>query len=291
MSRVRDLAFAELAPKLSNCAIARIYEVDEATVRRGLKRVGYNSQLVLPLYPDVVLDAPIDITLDKLAITADWHIPLTDFAYVNDFTADCRERGVKDLLIGGDFFNFDSLSQYDPKQQTAGLKRELDEGMNVMNALLGTFDRIYYIWGNHDARLHRSLGFKLEFDEAMRLVFGAIGEDALERITFSNLDHAYATVAGERWYICHPQNYSKIPLSTPRQLAAKVGCNVVTAHAHHLAIGYAVDGKNVVVEAGGFFDKTKTAYLQRSTTFPNWTQGYLLLDGNDVLINSPRFRS
>lgn len=290
--RDQDILYSQLAPRMSNRAIARHFSTSEASVRRGLARVGYSRHLVQPLYPDIELDTPIEIVSDRIAITADWHVPLTDYDYVNDFLGVCRKRKVKDLLIGGDFFNFDALSMYDPKQDSAGLERELSEGIHIMETLLETFDRIYYIWGNHDARLHRSLGFKIQFAEALKLVFGSLGEEALERITFSNLDHANVTVAGEKWYVCHPQNYSRVPLSTPRTLAAKFGCNVVTAHSHHSAIGFAINGQDIVAEAGGFFDKTKTAYLQRSTTFPSWVQGYMILDATSnphALVHSPRF--
>ena len=77
-----------------------------------------------------------------------------------------------------------------------------------------------------------------------------------------------------RWRLCHPATYSRVPLTTPRTLAAKFNCNVICAHAHHAAIGFASDGIKTVAEIGGLFDQTKTAYLQRTTTFPTWTPGY-----------------
>jgi predicted phosphodiesterase len=193
---------------------------------------------------------------------------------------EAREREIKTLVIAGDFLNFDSLSQYDPKQQEAGLEREINEAVGVMRILLETFKDIYYIWGNHDARLHKALSYKLQFRHAMRLVFGDLGSAAIDRITFSNLDHCYVQGAsgGVPWYVCHPASYSRVPLSQGRRLAAKHGMSVVTAHSHHCAMGPAENGKHIVVEAGGFFDAESTAYLQRSSTFPTWVPGYLILD-------------
>jgi len=278
----------------SNYKIADHFKVNESSIRRGLKGV---ARHLLPTDSDFVhrmkitLDEPMRHTGD-IAITADWHVPLYDAEYANRFISEARARGHKDLLIAGDFFNFDALSAYDPKQHSAGLEGELVEALSVMRILLETFENIYYLWGNHDVRLHRALGFALQFQSAMKLVFGNLGDEALERIKFTNLDHMYVDVpGGESWYVCHPQNYSRIPLSTARVLAAKYNANVITAHSHHCAVGYATDGERVVAEIGGLFDRHKTAYLQRSTTFPTWQTGYAFLEGGKLIVDSPGWQT
>jgi len=283
--------YADFASRgLSNYQIAAEFGVDESSVRRGLRALGYQRHLV-PLDIDdrlqLHLDRPIKIEGD-LMVTADWHIPLYDPALVNEVIETGREQGLTSLLIAGDFFNFDALSHYDPKQDGAGLAVELNESVAVMRVLLQTFDTIYYLWGNHDARLHKALGFSMKFREAMKLVFGNLGREALDRIQFSNLDHCWLDTGDQfDWYICHPQSYNRAPLSTARKLAAKENAHVITAHAHHCAAGYAEDGKKVVAEAGGLFDVTKTAYLQRSTTHPNWTQGFGFIKDGRLTLKSP----
>lgn len=238
---------------------------------------------------NIEVDKPIVLPRDELyAITADWHIPLYDPDYVNTFIEDARERGARSLVVAGDFFNFDALSAYSPKQEEAGLKTELEEAALVMRALLESFSDIYYLWGNHDARLHRALGFTIQFREAMKMVFGVLGNEALSRVKFTNLDHMWIGGEGEdRWYICHPGSYTRIPLSTARTLATKYNANVITAHSHHCAVGYAINGRHVVSEIGGLFDRHKTGYLQRSTTFPTWSQGYAFLDSGRLIVRSP----
>jgi len=292
-----DALYVHLANKgLSNRAIGKMLSVDESTVRRGLAREDYKRHLV-PLDLDerfgFNLDKPLTLTDERIAITADWHVPLYDPGYVNHLIETCRTRNVRTLLIGGDFFNFDSLSAYFPKQSDAGLEPELVEGQAIMRVLLESFDKIVYIWGNHDARLHKSLGFAIQFKEAMRLVFGSLGNEALAKIEFSNLDHAWINQSdGRDWYVCHPASYTRMPLSTARQLSAKYNTNVITAHSHHCAVGYAVDGKKIVAEIGGLFDQAKTAYLQRSTTHPTWAQGFAILEqGEPLFVDSPGFRT
>lgn len=282
---------------LSNRAIARRFGVDESTVRRALASIDYVRGFVpeeegeLEERFNITLDKPLEHTGD-IMLTADWHIPLYDPAYVNQMLATARRESLGTLCIAGDFFNFDALSQYDPKQSEAGLERELNEGVAVMRVLLETFDTIYFLWGNHDARMHRALGFAIQFREAMRVMFGSLGEEAVDRIVFTNLDHMWIEGHGAYpWYVCHPKSYSRVPLAGSRALSAKVDANVACAHSHHCAVGYGVDGKRLAVELGGLFNKDKTAYLQRSTSFPNWQQGYGWLKDGTFNLTSPGFRT
>lgn len=277
----------------SNYKIAERFGVHESTVRRGLRDIGYKRHL-LPLdHPkryEFEIDTPIVVNAKRVMITADWHIPVYDHEYVNEMILTARELSITTLVIAGDFFNFDSLSQYDPKQADAGLEREYYESLSTMRVLLETFDKIVFIWGNHDARMHKALGFKMRFAEAMRMVFGALGEEALDRIQFTNLDHMIVRSGSESFYVCHPESYNSTPLASARKIANKVNMNVITAHSHHCAIGFAEDGQKIVIEAGGLFDRHKTAYLQRSTTFPTWTQGFVWIEDGVPHVHSPRWR-
>src|SRR5690348_42760 len=287
---VEFVAFA--ASGESNYRIAERFGVHESTVRRGLRDIGYKRHLLPTDHPtryEFDLDKPIVRTAKKIMVTSDWHIPVYDHKYVNEMILTARDQGITKLVIGGDYFNYDSLSQYDPKQTDAGLYREHTESMAVMRVILETFDEIDFIWGNHDARMHKALGFKMRFAEAMRMVFGTLGEAALDRIQFSNLDHMIVKSGGEDFYIAHPQNYNATPLATARKLANKVNMNVITAHSHHAAIGFAEDGHKIVAEAGGLFDRSKTEYLKRTTTFPTWTQGFLWVDSGTPHLWTPRW--
>lgn len=292
--KIDPKVYARFAEAESNRQIADRFGVNESTVRRALNSVDYQRGLLPtegPSWEDrfkIVLDTPLTHVGD-IMITADWHIPLFDPAYVNEMIRTARAESLGTLCIAGDFFNFDALSAYSPKQDSAGLENELEEAVAVMRVLLETFDNIYFLWGNHDARMHTALGFKLQFSTAMKQCFGILGDELLERITFTNLDHMWIEdgLGGTPWYVCHPQNYTRTALSSAVRLASKVNANVITAHSHHCAVGYGIDGEKVVAEAGGLFDRTKTAYLQRSTTFPTWVQGYAWLKNGKLNVTSP----
>jgi len=256
--------------------------VSEASVRRVFKK-----------YPDprinnvdwdlqIQIDTPVRTELEEgVMIAADWHIPLYDREWVNRMLDRCDKNAIRKIVLAGDLFNFDSLSQYDPKQITAGLQLELSEGKKIATMLDQLFDEIIFIWGNHDVRFARSLGHKIGFADSMKVVLPNVSN-----FSFSNLDHCWIDVGNGNlpWYICHPKSYNSVPLTSAIKLANKYNANVVTAHSHHLAAGFGTDGKKIVIESGGLFNRAATAYLQSSTTFPTWTNGFCWL-GSDGTMN------
>lgn len=232
---------------------------------------------------DIALEKPIRLDVRKVgpgAITSDWHHPVTDYGLVNTFIDHARDIGATNwLAVAGDWFNVDALSAFDYKQDSAGLTKEIYGSAQTITRLLETFDRIYISWGNHDARVHKALGYKVPFTVAMRMMFADL-DPALfdDRIVLSNLDHL--TIDGPRGplMVAHPKAYSSVPLTNARRLASKHLMHVFTGHSHHTAIGHDVSGQFTVGEIGGFFDARKVEYLQRTTPFPNWQNGYGFMD-------------
>lgn len=234
----------------------------------------------------IELESPLCINGDAV-VTADYHVPLHDPKYINKMLEAARSRGIDQLIIAGDYWNFDAISQYHPKQSAANLEVELPVGLDVMRTLLKTFEHVYFLKGNHDYRFVKALGYKLSFAESMRLLFGGLGEKELSRITFTNLDHCWLDSGFESFYICHPGNYSSVPLKVPRDLANKLNSHVISAHCHHCAVGYSLDAEHVAIEVGGFFDYSKTEYLQESNTYPVWQQGFVIVENGLPRISSP----
>ncbi len=269
---------------LSNRQIADSLGVDEASVRRGLRAVNYNphhmpldtledfaASLDRPLEHDTAVDGPI-------IVTADWHHPLTDYALVNQLIDQAEEIGARNLLVAGDWWNLDSVSDYDNKHKEAGLATELRYGTATMEKLTEVFDRIYFTWGNHDNRFTKLLRYELDFVRTMRLLFGDIAGVVVDRVEFSNLDHMVIHTPSGPYRVSHPAQYSAVPLSNPRRQASKYLMHALSGHTHHFAFGYDVSGKYIAAELGGLHRKDATKYLQRTTNFPHWNQGYAILD-------------
>lgn len=272
--------------------------MSEAAVRRGLRKVQYLPYLVPAVVIrklDIALEQPIKLDVQKDgagAITSDWHHPITDYSLVNTFIDRAREVDATNwLVVAGDWFNIDALSAFDSKQDDANLVREIYGSTQTMVRLLETFDKIYLSWGNHDSRVHKSLGYKVPFTTAMRFMFSDLDPGLFEdRIILSNLDHIVIETPRGPYHVSHPKNYNSVPLTTARKLASKNLMHSVTGHSHHTAVGFDVSGRFVCAESGGFFDAKKVAYLQRTTTFANWQPGWSFLDRDGFLcVESPEW--
>lgn len=290
---------AEANPFLSNKKIAAILGVDEASVRRAFKKVGYRRGLVPPedTTPQVLetVDAPIRVYGDALLI-ADLHIPLHDFAYLREAVDDAWDRNIKIVIFCGDVLHGDQYSSYFPKQ--IPVDEELPIAVDVVEWVLSHFESAYFIRGNHDYRYVKARGYKVSFIQAMQDAFKGLSDKAKAKLTFSNLDHLYLfpedyqgfphpESLGDGWYICHPQAYSRQPLAGARALTTVQDMNCATAHSHHCARGFGPNGKYQAMELGGFFDAARTAYLQSSTAFPRWTQGFAWYKDGKMHLENP----
>jgi predicted phosphodiesterase len=283
---------AEWFEKLqSKTAVAEQLNVSEASVRRGLRSAGVRPYLI-PGYAraklDAAMESPLTLDVGKLgpgAVTADWHHPLCNYDLVNEFLGHAVDIGATNwLVVAGDWFNIDALSAFDFKdERNANLNREMYGSNETMSRVLQVFDRVYLSWGNHDARVHKALGYKVSFSRAMRMMFADLDNDLMDKVNLSNLDYQLINTPNGRYTVCHPKTYNSIPLSTARKLAAKELTHVITGHSHHTAIGHDTSGSFVCAELGGFFDAAKTAYLQRTTTFPKWQNGYGFIDSDGYL--------
>lgn len=283
--------YLELREKgMTNQDIADKVGVSEASVRRGLRKAGFKPHL-LPGYAraqlDVVLEKPLMIDVRDSgpgAVTADWHLPLANYDLINSFMDHAIDIGATNwLLVAGDWFNIDALSAFEYKQDAASLPQEIYASNETMSRLLEVFDTVYLSWGNHDARVHKALGYKVSFARAMRMMFADLDKKLFDRIKLSNLDNVKILTPNGPYTVCHPKTYNSVPLVTARKLASKEMTHIITGHSHHTAIGHDVSGKFVCAEIGGFFDEAKTGYLQRTTTFPRWQNGWGFIDSEGYL--------
>lgn len=222
-----------------------------------------------------------------MLVTSDWHVPLHDPKMVNAVINKAHEESISTLIIGGDYWDMTSYSHYPPHQREAPFEIERETGIEIFDALLDTFDQIYMFWGNHDFRFLRGNDFRMSYVYGMKMLLEPLG-DKLDQIEFSELDYMWLDQAKE-YRFSHQKNFSKIPLTVPRQLAQKHHCSVITAHSHHCAMGVALDGENVIIEAGGLFDKNITEYVQKTTTHHEWVQGFTMFKNGIPTLFSPAF--
>ena len=228
------------------------------------------------------LDEPLELR-GNWAVTADWHVPLYDAELVNTFLDDSLDYS--NLLIAGDFLNGDSLSQYYPKQKSAGADKELSEARLLMEVLCSNFKNIVYLRGNHDYRYSKAVEYREPFIDIMSELFANVPRHGC-KLQFSNLDHCYLTSNKERYFIAHPTTYSRNPLNNPNNIVVTKKCHTLTAHTHHCAMGWDTSGAYIIGELGGFFNIKQTEYLQGTTAYPNWANGYWFIkQGKPTMIS------
>jgi predicted phosphodiesterase len=270
----------------TNTHIADVLQTSEASVRRALKRHNKEySYHVDPRKYKFPVDEPFRIgefflgdDFANVAVTADWHIPLTDFEFVNTFLTTAKNFKCTKLIIAGDFLNGDTYSNYFPKQENAGVDTEVRVAIEIMGKLLDNFEEVYFLKGNHDYRYVKQRNYEISFADRMYEIFAPLG-DKLDRLHISNLDHCivYSPLdywSTDKWYVCHPKAYSSVPGTVARKLTTIHQCNVITGHSHHCADMYGPNGIHRAVEIGGFMDMSKTQYVQETTTFPRWQMGF-----------------
>jgi len=274
----RERLARELALCGGNSAeLARKYGLNRTTLNPWIKKHGINTaprpqddRFVFPQMGELCF------TGDWM-LTSDWHLPIVDYSLVDRMVNDAIKLGVKNLCIAGDWFNFDALSDYMPKQSDAALPRELQDSNRLMDWLLDVFEVIVITLANHDVRLVKTLGYRMRFDHSMRVCFYDVPLEKMARVKITNLDYVIIDSAGEKWRVCHSNSYSKNQLVHPSQFAEKYRMNVASGHRHHHAIGFSTSGYRVL-ELGGLFDTARTEYLQRWTnSFPRWQPGYSAL--------------
>lgn len=260
-------------------AIAADLGVDRRTISRRYKA----------LQPMAAFDysqfKPLLRTGDCM-ITMDWHIPLHDQSMIDKLLEIASCNNIRTLIVNGDFFHFDSFSSFLPRQKEATIAIEKPAANRIANSLLAVFDDIVFTAGNHDFRFSKYLGFAFSYEDSIKMI---LDQTPLDNFHISSLDYMIYRSKDKIFRVCHPKDYSSIPLTVARKLQPKYGCSIITGHSHHCALGVALDGRNLIMDGGGFFDKGATEYIQKTTTHHEWVQGFIMFRNGVPTLYSPAF--
>ena len=242
---------------------------------------------------------PLTFTTGDICLGCDFHIPCHDDALIDYMIYVCKDLNIKKLAIDGDFLSCDNLSIFTSVTEsnspiTITWKAEKDEGRKMMERLLEWFEEIYICAGNHENRIIALTGGKEGFLE----IINAIMPDNITPLDYRKrvhatiddhmfLDHRYIDENGneqiQEWMLCHPKNFSILPLRVARALCSKFGKNIHMAHGHNLLKGRDISGKFICLEGGGLFDREALDYTCRTTTHPVMRSGFYVLKNGEVL--------
>jgi predicted phosphodiesterase len=225
----------------------------------------------------------IRITCPSAIVIGDSEIPDHD-REVFAMAAEMAHRlNIDTLIINGDFIDGDAFSKWS-KITNSGQRfsTEIEIARNTVKEFLKYFSNIYIVSGNHDRRLAQATNGQ---------VWLGMFLDDISGVNVSEYSFLTMETPNGEWLICHPKQYSRIPLSTARELAAIKMSHILTAHNHHLSHGHDRSGKFWLVDGGCCRDSKKTAYKTINvTTHPEWIPGFVVLkDGVPLIVSKKTF--
>ena len=258
--------------------------VDPTTITKWIRKHKAASLIHREPSPVTLVRDVIRLEGD-VAPSSDWHLPLTRYDLFENWLEAAYDAGIKTGVCAGDMVNLDYWSDHYPKQEGCSVEVEQEHAAYAVSMALDVFDELVICLGNHDERAVKKVGYSTSFDNAMRSLLHKLPSDKQKRIRITSRDYVIVDTEEGEWRICHTKSYSKQPLAYPIKLALRHNQHIAAGHRHHLAQGYAPNGK-MVVELGGFYDASVTEYLDRYTNdFPEWQPGWWLLQ--DGRMNCP----
>lgn len=209
-------------------------------------------------------------------VAGDFHIPLHDLSLVEKMVSVSMKMNSKQLIIAGDFFNFDAFSWY-ITEKTYFPGEEIDYGEKLLDWMVQWYDLILVLMGNHEKRLYRrKLDKEIDWERVTRMF--TKHED---KIIFSKYGYC---VLDDVWRITHPKNYRQIPTRVANELAFRHRQNILNFHGHTLSITHDKSGRYLIADGGGMFDESKIEYrMIEDSTYPAWYRGFWVIDERNQL--------
>lgn len=274
--------FEELSESMSMRELAIHYGKSKASIQSlaGLLKHERLSSVVdhFPsTAPDPVGDPP-SVVADKVLVIGDAEIPHHSTAMF-DLAARCASHfDIKTLIINGDFVAMDVFSEWHkPFVYSLAFDEEIDPALQTIQLFLKMFNEITWVTGNHERRLVHKLDGHITLGHFFKKISG---------LTFSEHAHVLLNPGKNQTLICHQDNYSRIPLSVPRELCAINHCNILCGHTHHMCWGWDRSGKYWIAE-GGHCRQNAAYKALRVNTHPAWHPGFVMIFNNQPQLVTP----
>jgi len=217
-------------------------------------------------------------------IIGDLHIPLQDDKILKMVMDEAKARGIKLLIINGDFLNADSFSRFDKKQRGAEWEKEKKVARRVMKKLMEVFEVIVWGCGNHDAHPARKASYILSQDDIARIV---IDNYPNSKVFVTQRDYI---IYNDSWRICHPDTYEKKPCGLAKKIGMKYGMSTIVAHTHMLNLMCTMKGNVATYYIDGGHccrPEIMEYYQEKTTTFSPWVAGFIVMINNCPEIIAP----
>lgn len=215
-------------------------------------------------------------------IATDFHAPFYSQIWFERMLKVAKLRGLTEIIIPGDGLDMHAFSGWggDPE---CPWSKELLGAANFLWGLYQSFDRIWYMSGNHEARLARLTDGQMTYSGVLDGILceyarrsGLTFEFDPGKLTWSQYTHA---IVDDEWLIVHPASYRTLPLSVANRLALVQNKHVISAHSHKANKGHADNGR-IIIDTGGMFDEELIDYrAMRQTVHAKWANGFVVYQG------------
>lgn len=215
----------------------------------------------------------MDFDADKFIVLSDVESPNFDARILDMVGWAGQELDIDTLIYGGDLFENIRWSKWRRMyHEGISFREEVERAIKIINIHGKIFSRQKLIKGNHERR------FDYHCDGEYSL------KDIVEKETnveFSDYAHCYVQSGGRKIMVVHQDNYSKVALSVPSEIASIHLCDTACTHTHRLALGWDKSSQFQIAECGHGRALTKTPYvMMRKNRMPIWNSGFLLvMDG------------
>jgi len=229
--------------------------------------------------PSIVKSLPPLLSIKGDAVIAgDIHVVSTEHKLIRALAQMGEKYQVPNIILAGDLFNMDLFSSWTPSGYEVSFEQEQKAATKIIQYLLGSFEKVYYMRGNHDERFMRRLNGQFSMEGLAKLITPAGIKD---RVITTERNYMDVHTPTGKWRVVHQYQYSKDKLKVGRRLASKYQCHIICHHQHHCAVGMSDDNRFTVVDNGCLALGSNVAYKELNINdMPEWNVGFgVLKDG------------
>lgn len=224
-------------------------------------------------------DDTLHVFANESIVCSDWHVPGESQSWYHKLLQYRQTHNIKTIIIGGDFWNFDSISRWVIKDRKMSLSEEIEKGLRILKSLSSSAN-VYLVCGNHDQRIAVSFGGVISFKEWM-------DSFAIKNLTVTNHDFLYLYSQGVKYRICHPDTYSRIKGSSATKIAHARQENIIMGHQHFVSVSTDVTSRYLAVDMGCMCNPDAFLYKNSATNaFPDWENCFIHIKNGKIKLIS-----
>lgn len=281
------------APRGTMGIVADKYGIVHSSLRREVSEYRRKGQGLYSEFPDtaaLIETPPLEIPYTDMCYCADIHAPLHNRTMLRRMVTVAEFLRLDTLVIGGDLFDLDSVSQHGRAEIQAGLNTTLRTAGAILDTFLDYFERIYILPGNHCQRVAKKLDEPLSFELLVRsgVKRGQVSLDPDSDAPIIVTENEYIRIGDVEtgWIAGHPMRYSRVPTNLSKA-AMRERRGVLSSHTHLQSFIWSDDGKYPIIEPGHMTEPSMTPYVMKSkglSTFAESKPGFVtVIDNRPVL--------